>query len=309
MHSDPFIALLGKLPRSPETIRSYMCKVRTALKICSATTVAEMVGAPATSYRALEAAYPQRSTLKQTLTAILSTIGANEAWCLAHPSKQAKWRGFHALLSKTLHTTGAKVATTHTLGKYVCWKTIKAVASRLARDPTAHDTLASSQECLLFAVVTQLPPKRSDYGDMLIVDDATHCRGNCIVVSGSPRILIRDHKTTKSHGVLEERVPSQLLKIVRASLATWPRTHLFVSRGGKQSPLTADGFGSFVKRTMSKHLGKPVGVTMLRHIFISDVVSKLPKDARAEMARRMLHSTAEQERYVVTHPGGAPICD
>lgn len=308
MKADPFLLHLAKLPRSPETLKSYECKVRSAMKACGCGTVASMVCAPEKSFRRLENHYPVKSTLKQTLTAILATIGAHKKWCLGHEEMRAKWRGYHSSLSKSLHAPGAKEITSKIMAKYVCWKDILAAARRACSNPQAHETLADSLECVLLSLVTNVPPKRSDYGEMaLVADKMGACQGNCIVLRQRPRMIIADYKTSKSYGKLVENLPKQFVDVLTKSLAAWPRAYLFVIQK-TMGPLSPDGFGSFVKRTMKKHVGKPVGVTMLRHIFVSDVVAKLDKEGKEEMARRMLHSTAEQAGYVITQPNGKPIC-
>ena len=308
MKADQFLLHLAKLPRSPETLKSYECKVRSAMKVCECNAVASMVSAPEKSFRCLETHYTVKSTLKQTLTAILATIGAHKKWCQSNEATRLKWRGYHSSLSKSLHAPGAKEITTKIMAKYVCWKDILAAARRACSNPSAHLTLADSLECVLLSLVTNVPPKRSDYGEMALVSDKrAACRGNCIVLRQRPQMIIADYKTSKSYGQLVENLPKQFVDVLTKSLAAWPRDYLFVIQK-TMGPLSPDGFGSFVKRTMKKHVGKPVGVTMLRHIFVSDVVAKLDKEGKAEMARRMLHSTAEQAGYVITQPNGKPIC-
>lgn len=307
MQADPFLLHLSKLPRSPETLRSYECKVGSAMKACGCSTVRQLVSAPDKSYKCLEGHYPVRSTLKQTLTAILATIGSHKKWCEENPGKQGRWRTLHSALSKALHAPGAKPMTVKTMAKYVCWKEILGAARRAVRHADAHSSIARSLETVLLALVTSLPPKRSDYGEMLVVQKESACAGNCLVVGVKPRIVISDHKTSKSHGKLVEPVPKALMAVMSASLAAWPRKHLFVVQQTMR-PLTPDGFGSFVKRTMLKHVGKPVGVTMLRHIFVSDVVDKMEPEQKTDMARRMLHSSSEQAGYVIRKPDGSALC-
>ena len=72
--------------------------------------------------------------------------------------------------------------------------------------------------------------------------------------------------------------------------------------------MSPGAYGSFVKDVMTKYVGKPVGVTMLRHIYISDVVIHGDEASRKEAAAKMLHSVKEQKEYVILRPGGKAVC-
>jgi hypothetical protein len=62
---------------------------------------------------------------------------------------------------------------------------------------------------------------------------------------------------------------------------------------------TNDGFSKFVVGTFNKLFGRNTGVTMLRHIFITEKLSfdEMDDDVLENVAQQMLHSTRLQKKY------------
>lgn len=284
---------------APETRLSYSRKVDYAVKVSGAKDFDSMIRSD-TAYAKLRKYYKSDNTLKATLTAVLAGIREKSKTHAVLP----KWRTRHADVSKAAAKAKTGVLTKAVEKKYVCWCEIQAAAKKAAGK---HATLEESMDAVLLALVTMIPPKRSDYGDVDVVarDEGT---GNRVVLprSGPATLVLTEFKTAKSHGQHREPLPAKLAAVMRKSIAKWPRKKLFVdSDGGAMTPGT---FGSYVKAAMTRHVGKPVGVTMLRHIYISDVVVHMSDESRTEAAKRMLHSVKEQKEYVITRAGGAPVC-
>lgn len=283
---------------SPETRRSYSNKVAFAQSIVGAKDFAAMVRSP-TAFAKLRAHYPSDGTLRATLTAILAGIRETR------PSspRLVAWRARHAEVSRAAAAKHTGVITAEQGRKYVCWRTIVAAAGR----QTSHATLDESQRTVLLAMLTEMTPKRSDYGELRVVAGEDAGKGNHVVVRrGGADLVLAEYKTAKAFGTHTERLPRGAYARLRASLKAWPRKHVFVGADG--GPMTPSAFGGFVKRAMLAAVGKPVGPTMLRHIYISDVVRHRPEAERGAAARSMLHSDKEQAEYVLTRAGGRPVC-
>lgn len=286
----------GKLSR--ETVSSYVSKLEFARGVTGSTSFASMSENPRRSFAKLRKHYSSDATLKQTLTAMLAAMRATKA-----PRERiADWRALHAAVAKKADAAHDGVVSD--FAKYACWTSIVA-AERRARNK--HSTLRDSMDACLLALVTHLPPKRADYGELRVSRKRPES-GNALVMpsAGNATLVLHDFKTSKSHGVLVEKASSALTSVLRKSLERWPRDHVFVTASG--NPMTPGAFGAFVKAAMSRAVGKPIGPTMLRHIYISDVAIHGSKDSREKAAASMLHSTKEQAQYVLTLPGGRALC-
>lgn len=311
---DPFIARMNALPISPETRKSYTYKVCSAMKACKSPTFEDMVMSPEKSMKLLENKYDKVSTLKQTLTSVLATLSSDKEWCEKNSDCQKAWKEYHAALAKKAGEVSkhpksmdeAKIDKT-----YVCWSKILRASARASRRQDKHDTLDKSMQTVFLSMITEMPPKRSDFGSLAVKDmEYVGKIKNYVKVSYSEPVIIviGEHKTSKTHGELKEKCSRKLTNAIRESLKAWPREYLFVTKKG--NAMSSNAYGNFVKKTMNTHVGKSIGTTMIRHIYISDVVSHLEsKKDKKNIADRMLHSVAEQKRYVVKKLDGQDICE
>lgn len=289
----------GKL--SAETVSSYVSKLAFAQDITKSRSFASMAAKPSDSFAKLRRHYKSDATLKQTLTALLAGLRATKA----PASRLTEWRALHSAVSKKAAAAHDGMITDGMKSKYVCWS--KIVASELAARKR-HGTLRESMDACLLALVTRLPPKRADFGELRVVKKAPRS-GNAVVLpsAGAATLVLNDYKTSKSHGTLVESMTKGLTSVLRESLRRWPREHVFVSTTNGE-PLSPGAYGAFVKAAMTRAVGKAIGPTMLRHIYISDIVAHSDAAAKQRAAVSMLHSSKEQAQYVVTLPGGRPVC-
>lgn len=283
---------------TPETRLSYSRKVNFAVKVAGAKDFDALIASDE-AYAKLRKYYKSDNTLKATLTAVLAGIREKSKTHASLP----KWRVRHAEVSKAASSAKSGVLTKSIEKKYVCWCEIEAAAKKAVK----HRTIEESMDAVLLAMVTMIPPKRSDYGDVSVVTADKGDKNRIIVPkSGATTLVLTEFKTSKSHGEHRETLPAKLGSVVRKSLAAWPRSKLFVDSSGEA--MSPGAFGAYVKAAMTRHVGKPVGVTMLRHIYISDVVVHMNDGSRTDTAKKMLHSVKEQKEYVITRSGGAPVC-
>lgn len=149
----------GKLSRV--TVDSYVTKLEYAIAITRSKSFTAMASDPVGSYAKLRKHYTSDGTLKQTLTALLAALRATGA--SPKSARVSKWRALHAAVSKKAAAIHDGVATKSMVEKYVCWSKIMA-AEQSARK--RHDTLQESMDACLLALLTRLPPKRADFGEL-----------------------------------------------------------------------------------------------------------------------------------------------
>ena len=159
------------------------------------------------------------------------------------------------------------------------------------------------------------PPLRGgDLGLVSIVPsshelaDASQKRGgNVLVWDGLEKdayLLVRNHKTSKTHGTLKRPIPTSLKEIVDESLCKTPRTNLFVSPKTNDQFESEDSFSRWATRTFKKVFdGKPVTMNTARHSFISALdTHEMSTQDLEDIASLMGQSISEQRKYFRLSP-------
>ena len=173
--------------------------------------------------------------------------------------------------------------------KYLPWTEILEAVEK-AR--VAVEDVWTLQEYVVLSLYTLMPPVRLDYGEMKVVPvEPDEPVGNYLVWSAQhkkPYFYFSDYKTFKVYGVMRIKLCPALVKVLEEWLA-YPDQYLLVDRSG--SPLGAVALGQLIISTFQKHCGKKVGVSMLRHSYISYVRAKeLPIKKSDALAHQMMHS-------------------
>jgi len=176
------------------------------------------------------------------------------------------------------------------------WKDVFEKAYK--ESPTSQETLILGLHALV------MPPLRG--GDLGRVRMGYTEEGNCIYRnpndSDSTILLIRDHKTTKSHGALERKLTGFIVTVLRQSAASMPREWLFVTQGG--GPYSDSGFSSWKSSVFADAFGRPVTSNSLRHAYISGMDRQNQSVAEASnIAQMMGHGLYTQRRYVHLNRG------
>lgn len=170
--------------------------------------------------------------------------------------------------------------------KYLPWSQI---LDAVEKARVAVEDVWTLQEYVILALYTLMPPVRLDYGEMKIVPvEPAEPVGNYLVWSKKPYFYFSDYKTFKVYGVMKIQLCPALVKVLEEWLA-YPDQYLLVDRSG--GPLGAVALGQLIISTFHKHCGKKVGVSMLRHSYISYVRAKeLPIKKSDALAHQMMHS-------------------
>jgi hypothetical protein len=297
--------------RSPETLRSYLCKLRKAREVTGARDTRTMLAAPARSLAALRAHYTTPATLKQTLTVVLAVLAHNSTWADAHPKAAAQWKEAHTQAARTAALDGKVTRFEAVAHKFVCMSDVVAARRRL-RAAANSGTLAHTLTHLMLVFFSQVPPKRADYNELSVVPagGAEPRGGNYVLLSSSraAELVMHDYKTAKRGGqAFRERLSRPAAAALRESLLAFPRKYVFPGRDG--GPMTAAAFSQFVIRQCRALFGKPVGVSQLRHAYVTDLFERGATAAEKRAAAvSMQHSSATQKTYVVRREDGAPVC-
>jgi hypothetical protein len=269
------------------------------------------------SYAVLRERYPKMATRRNFLTAILAAIRYAPSLRDAPTaeSARARWSEFHSHARAFQEARYREhLPSERQLDRYVSFDDIEAKYHELKAQGAASASLATSQEFLLLSFVLSMPPKRADLGAVRIYTDADPrlkdenylvlLRADERRLAPSAYLVMNRYKTSAKYGRVETDVPSRATTDLVDSLRHWPREHLFVSvrksRAGNAKPFASNNsFGQWVQGVFKKLFGRETGVTMLRHIFVTERLdaNATNEEEMDEIARHMLHSRALQRKY------------
>lgn len=269
------------------------------------------------SFAVLRARYPTMSTRRNFLTAILAAIRYAPSLRDAPTAEaaRARWSEFHSHARAFQEARYREhLPSERQMDRYVSFDDIEAKYHELKAQDAAATSLATSQELLLLSFVLSMPPKRADLGSVRIFTDADPrlkddnylvlMRADERRLTPAAYLVMNRYKTSAKYGRVETDVPSRATTDLVDSLRHWPREHLFVSvrnsRAGNMKPFASNNsFGQWVQSVFKKLFGRETGVTMLRHIFVTERLdtNATNEEEMDEIARHMLHSRALQRKY------------
>ena len=200
----------------------------------------------------------------------------------------------NALYSEQTKNESKQVLTEKQQQNFVKWTELLAVQRRLAEMPK---TDSQWKQFLIVSLYTLTPPVRADYGAMEVHTRRDKTRTeNELIWNAKPTFVFRKYKTAKTYGVVELPIPKPLVKVI----ADW-----FEHLGGVpqyllgETPVSSNTFAVYVSETFKKLTGKDIGVSLLRHSFITYTFPSLKSIAQKQaIATRMLHSRDLQEKYI-----------
>ena len=170
--------------------------------------------------------------------------------------------------------------------KYLPWSDI---LNAVEKARLAVEDVWTLQEYILLALYTLQAPARLDYGEMKIVKvEPEKPVGNYLVWCKKPYFYFSEYKTFKVYGVMKIQLSPALVDVLKEWLH-YPTQYLLEDRSG--NPLGAVASGQLIISTFQKHCNKKIGVSVLRHSYISHIRSKeLPIKQSDALARMMMHS-------------------
>ena len=180
---------------------------------------------------------------------------------------------------------------------YVEWNQLVAVQKKLADKENKTDS--EWKQYLVASLYTLNAPVRADYGEMEVHKKYNSERTGNEIIWGikKPVFVFRVYKTAKTYGEVKINIEKPLQDVIR----DW-----FNHLGGVpkyligDAPSNTNAFAIYVAETFKRYTGKTVGVSLIRHSYITDVFPTLKTlKQKQDLATSMLHSRDLQEKYRV----------
>jgi hypothetical protein len=280
---DPYLqAALEGEAKSEETKGSYCATFNKCIMLTASTDARVLLMGRANTFRKLSEKWPCVATLKKALAIMCSIVRANPD--IVPAGIKTYWR-------ERLNEANRVISTqTPNAVAEVDYDNILAKVMDLMEQGNEHATLKASQEVVLLALYAFLPPKRADFGNLRIVQDAGELtadeNGLVLPTGGDCKLVLNHYKTAKTYKQFVEPLPEELAAIVRASLASFPRNILLV--GPRNKPLSDASYSMRVGNVMDKHLGRRLCITDLRNMFIKQKAARGSDCQRKAISKSMM---------------------
>jgi hypothetical protein len=298
-----FVDILDKVFTNPKTHENYRTRLATLLKKLEAPSVLDIIAHPDTYYPKLQAVYTSLTTRKNMITPILAMIREDTELRTSPDYEEARtrWRKLHDDLHKH---QDARIRRSEPedkqIAKYTSYEEIETKYEELKK-AGGHTTRRESMQFVLLSILVHLRPKRADLGTIhiFVENDPNRKDINYIVLrnKGISFLAMNLYKTSKHYATVEEDLPDPLKKDIVRSLKRWPREYLFVKEN--MEPMSNNTYSHFVSSTFEDMFGRGTGVSLLRHIYISEKLNldDMTLEEQEEEARYMLHTSGLQRQY------------
>jgi len=169
--------------------------------------------------------------------------------------------------------------------------------AKLQKEFPEPKTTAKWKQYLVVSLYKLNSPVRADYGEMSVHTKYDKKRtGNELIWNKSPVFIFRNYKTAKTYGEVKIPVSKPLQKVIAGWFEHLGEVPEYLLGKTASSPNT---FAVYVASTFKQLLGKELGVSMLRHSYITHMFPKLKSIKQKQLlARKMLHSRDLQEKYI-----------
>lgn len=296
-----WVDVLTRVYPNPKTRDNYASRLR-GLQRHIDKPLLDILRNPDVYYSEIQKAYPALTTRKNVLTVILVLFREDETLKTPeYAATAAQWRKLHEDLTR-LQIAKVKRSEPEQkqIDKYTSFEEIELkYQERKRKGP--HATLKESMRYVLLSIILHLRPKRADLGALEIYheDDPRKTNSNYIVLrkDGSSYLVMNLYKTSKYYQTVEEDMPEALVSDIQTSLRRWPRKFLFVKENG--DPMSNNTYSVFVKHTFEELFGRSTGVSLLRHIYITEKLNfdDMTLEERDNEAKLMLHTSGLQQQY------------
>ena len=160
------------------------------------------------------------------------------------------------------------------------------------------------QKYLILSLYTEQPPRRNqDYLDMYVSKkkaDALPKDKNYLLMEGNtPKSFVFNrYKTARKYGTQVQDIPESLAQVISHFMKYHPTTKtteykLLVNYDG--SPINAP---NAITRTLNRIMGKKIGSSMLRHIYLSSKYGVEIQEMKAD-AQAMGHTIQEAQKTYI----------
>jgi hypothetical protein len=250
------------------------------------------------TYKGMIAKYDSLHTQKSIVTAVLSVLKHTG---IKRKNKKlfSRWYEIFKPITRQLREHERNhVASERQRSAIISWDDILRVRDNLTY---------GSDEHLLLSMYTIVPPRRQlDYYQIRVYSDPaekpdraqTHVH---LAGAKGPYILVTRFKTDKFYRPFYNKLPDELVKIIKQNLDNNPREYLFV--GAKNRPFTtANGFTKYSNNILKRLFNnKYMTVNILRHASATYINQKpdVTFGERERHAYQMGHSINKQLSYEI----------
>jgi hypothetical protein len=296
-----YVSVLKKKYSNPVTLSTYLKRMKSIREALHGAEIHDILMDPETYYPQLQKAYPSITTRKNLLTLILALFREDDELGKKNVAAADLWRKKHTDLTRLEQ---AKVRRSEPdekqVEKYTSFEEITKKYEDL-KTRGHHDTQRHSLQFLLLSVLVHLRPKRADLGAIKVYKekDPRINDENYIVLrsKGGSYLVMNLYKTSKYYRTVEEDISEGLQRDIETSLRRYPRDYLFVKDDG--DPMSNNTYSVFVKKTFEEFFGRATGVSLLRHIYITEKLNfdDMTLEEKDTEAKLMLHTSGLQQRY------------
>ena len=160
-----------------------------------------------------------------------------------------------------------------------------------------YDTLL---DFVILSLYTLIPPRRNEYFKMEVVSSPDDVKEGKNYLVWSPKkkfFVFQDYKTKKAYGKETIPIPPKLQDVIKFYLPIREKIALtskqFLVKYGDIDMENSND----ITRRLNKMLGRKVGASMLRHIFLSEKFGDTLKEME-KVAGDMGHSVEQQKEYI-----------
>ncbi len=150
-------------------------------------------------------------------------------------------------------------------------------------------------DSLVMRLYTNIPPQRVDFHELLLCDKDPG-NGNCYVFSeeyGKDKIVLREYKTGKVHGIQTLNVPEEMAEEVLRSLRLLPRKYFFSDEKDKDKPISKIALGCRTGRVLKE---RRLGCNLLRKI-VSTEFARRKENGHHVLEKKMGHGNKVANYY------------
>jgi len=150
---------------------------------------------------------------------------------------------------------------------------------------------------LLLGFYTHIPPVRTDYfaTELLSFEEQPTFPNYIQYNEERSYLVITDFKTSQFYKQITNELPLELHTQLLLSLKAHPRKYLFVNKFG--NPFTRNGFCQWAKQQLISIFKKGLTLTMIRHIYISNIDFNQSAAVLTRIGEKMGHNITQQMLY------------
>ena len=180
--------------------------------------------------------------------------------------------------------------------KFLSWSDILALESKFNK---TSDDKSHRMDYLIYCLYTMMPPLRADFAPMRVMKkNPTKDDCNYVVIrKNNPVFVLNEYKTKRTFGKQTIPIPPNLMSVIKSYCEKFPSDYLLTKESN--DPMSGENLSQRVIRVFEKLCGKAVGISMLRHSYITDKRSgkELSLVDKEALAKSMLHSSLTNELY------------